>query len=187
MKKLLLLILLVLCGCSAEPDTLGVVDGVAFDKGNRNVCMAVSVWKSGETICVRAETDSLEAAQELCAEMVSRKLFFGHERVIIISEELAREGVWNLLMDFYLQNDKRGSELIAITEGSAAEALSGADAEDIADAIEFASKNSGYEKCTLHNFVAQMMDKGEAKVPVVRVEEAAVMVGNAVLEGGRLK
>lgn len=181
-----LLMSIMLAGCSAEPDTLGVVEGTALDKGEKPVCMSVSVWRSGETICVRSEADTLVSAEELCAEMVSRELFFGHERVLLISDELAREGIWDILLDFYSENDKRGSELVAICKGNAAEALASVKCEDIADAIEFAAKNNGSPKCTLHDFIADTMESGIAEIPVIKADGAAAICGMAVLKDGRL-
>ncbi|RUS46710.1 Ger(x)C family spore germination protein [Cohnella sp. AR92] len=130
-KPLLLLLcaalLLLLTGCwnRRELDTLGIALGFGIDKTESAYRVSVQVVDPGQvsvsrpaspghppTVLFHSESPSLYEALRKMTEVSPRKIYLSHIRVLILGEEIAREGVGKVLdmlsrdaefrTDFYL-------------------------------------------------------------------------------------
>ncbi|PMC36740.1 Ger(x)C family spore germination protein [Bacillus sp. UMB0899] len=133
-KKILLLfftLLLILSGCwdREELDEIAVVAGIAVDKGeDKKYRMTVEVINSAEfgkqsaqgNAPVNIYTLEGNSLSELSNKMnvgLTRKLVFSHTRVLYISEELAREGVFGFLDFLDRSGQFRNDFSIVVTSG----------------------------------------------------------------------
>lgn len=143
MSKLTKIILLVLqccllllfsgCWGSRETDELGLVLVLGIDKGKENVIevtLSVAVPKplgsegnleEADTEKVYVEASSIYGALQLGNAFISRDLTLIHNRVVIVSEEIAREGLSKYINPLIRSRDIRRSNFLFITRGTAKE------------------------------------------------------------------
>jgi spore germination protein KC len=122
MKRIMTLFIVIvplLTGCWSrhEINDVAIVLGVALDKaenGKLRLALLIAVPKASggasgssqgssstkSTFMASAEGESIMEAYRIIQEKVSREIFFAHGRVIIVGEELARDGVSSIL-DFF--------------------------------------------------------------------------------------
>lgn len=183
MKKLIfsLVLLFLFSGCSHELDTIGAVMGVAFDQPQeKKFNMTASILEAGEETAqvqnVSAEGNTVSEASMNCSLLADKKMFFGHNKIILLGEAFAKNGIEDLVTSFYQSADKRGAEQLVVCKGNAAEALAieaiteDTAAESIAENIESAEKSTYISKCTLHEFAQKSLSAGRSVlVPMGRV------------------
>ena len=140
-KKSIVLILLTclsmlfLSGCwgSKEPDEMGYILSMGMDKGEESildvsfqVAIPKALGSGGEgegTNVVSLEAASIFGAIQLGNAFTARELTLIHNRVIIISEELAKEGLKKYLNPLIRSREARRNTFILITSGTAKEFL----------------------------------------------------------------
>ncbi|MCX7771648.1 MAG: Ger(x)C family spore germination protein [Clostridia bacterium] len=106
------------CWNYREIDMLDIVAGVAVDKGkDKRFCITTEVirLKGGKDIqpfsqIVSAEGDTMFDAVRNLIAITGKRLYWSHAKVIIISEELAREGVIKVL-DWYSRDTETRADV----------------------------------------------------------------------------
>ncbi|WP_312099351.1 Ger(x)C family spore germination protein [Niallia sp.] len=131
-------LLLTACAGKREINDLALVMGVGIDKGSKDGTIKVTAQvsrpgdargqtgaptgQSGETTWnVEGEGESIfEAIRNLTA-ISSRRVFWAHNFIIVINEEVAKEGIGDII-DFFTRNPElRMRTLIALTPDKASE------------------------------------------------------------------
>lgn len=116
------------CWGSREPDELSYILAMGVDKGEHNVLqvtMQEAVPKSlgggeGETSAVvSVEASSISGALQLANTFTSREMTLIHNRAIIISEEIAKEGLKKYLAPLMRSRDIRRNTFVMVTRGKA--------------------------------------------------------------------
>ncbi|MFB9758201.1 Ger(x)C family spore germination protein [Ectobacillus funiculus] len=145
MKKILTLLIViipVLTGCWSrhEVNDVAIVLGVALDKaknGNLLLSLQIAVPKASggangsaqgsdhtkSTMMVSAKGPSILEAYRIIQEKISREIFFAHDRVIIVGEELARDGVSPILDFFSRHRHAHLRNYLLFTKGKAIDIL----------------------------------------------------------------
>lgn len=136
-KKLLLIIipfLLILTGCwdKNELNELSIATGAAIDKAENGYMVSVQTVNSGEvtsqvnsagTAPVMVRTKSGETLYSAIRELSttnSKRLYGSHLQLLIISEEVAKEGIADILDYLSRDNDFRADFFIVIAKESKA-------------------------------------------------------------------
>ena len=199
MKKAILICLLFItavissgCWDMKELEQRAIVSGIALDKNKEGLlevsCQvvnpgnikAVSTRESGVggsspvTIYSVTEGSVSEAVEEMAAK-TGRELFLGHNRVLIIGENAARDGLEDVL-DFFNREPKIRRRLwLAVTPGKAREVLEAAGgmgkvpAYGVSDIINASSVNSKAASVRLQEFFSQI-SKASVQPVASRVE-----------------
>ncbi len=191
------LMLIVLTGCwnNRELDKLAIVAGLGIDKseqpGEYKVSMqivnpgAITMGrKSGGgskamPVSVYTETGStIFEAMRKTANSVPRQPFFAHTQMVIIGEELAREG-FSHLFDFYERSrELRLNAPILIAKGSKAEQvlslitpLENVPASGIMKRLTLASKIwGGSHELSIKALLQTLVSKGEPAISGIRIQ-----------------
>lgn len=166
MKKLIILILLLfgVCGCwnYKELDDYSIITGIAIDKDEDNYEVSVLISNasksSGESpdssqsqsIVYSGKGNSIFKALKDISLISPKELYLDHFSVLIISEEIAKEGVYNVV-DFFLRYpNSRKDFYVAIAKDSKAKdtlkivtPLTDFPSQSIADNLESSSKLQG--------------------------------------------
>lgn len=130
------LIIMMLTGCwnYREIDKLSVVAGIAIDKGENNSYLLTvevvdlkSEGKNVKTTSKRIQTEG-ETIFDSIRNMIKisgKKLYFSHVKIVIISKEIAMEGITNVLDFLVRDSESRLTLQVLISKGNkAAELLS---------------------------------------------------------------
>ncbi|MFB9759863.1 Ger(x)C family spore germination protein [Ectobacillus funiculus] len=142
MKRILMLLIVtipLLSGCWSrqEVNDIAIVLGVALDKAKNGhiqlaLQMAVPKAASGSnegsssaesTTLVSAEGSTIMDAYRIIQEKLPREVFFAHGRVIVIGEELARDGVSSILDFFSRHRQAHLRNYLLFTKGEAIDIL----------------------------------------------------------------
>lgn len=166
MKKLIILILLLfgVCGCwnYKELDDYSIITGIAIDKDEDNYEVSVLISNasksSGESpdssqsqsFVYSGKGNSIFKALKDISLISPKELYLDHFSVLIISEEIAKEGVYNIV-DFFLRYpNSRKDFYVAIAKDSKAKdtlkivtPLTDFPSQSIADNLESSSKLQG--------------------------------------------
>jgi len=130
---LILPLLLLLQGCwgSKETDEIGYVLLMGFDKGEENILkvtyqMAIPLPVEGgeaeeATEIIEVEAASIYGAQQLGSAFVSKELSLSHNNAIVVSEELAREGLSKYINPLVRSRDLRRTTYLMVVKGKAGE------------------------------------------------------------------
>jgi spore germination protein KC len=120
-----ILLVLFLCSCAnrEEVDKLSLISAVGLEKKSDNEYKIIIQYlmpkkDQGELLPITKEVDGLtiyEANKKL-NEFLPRKPYWSHNSVILISEDMAKEGVRNQLDFFRRDTEMRQDMLVAITE-----------------------------------------------------------------------
>lgn len=144
MKKLIIFLLLcvpMLCSCSGnEPNDVAYVVALGIDKGsgdNFDITIQFAKpntisggaseegGKAGNEIIenIFIEAPSIYSAINVANSVISKEFSLSHTRIIVFSEELAREGIGDLLQTFAKSDDIRPDILLAVSKDKASEYL----------------------------------------------------------------
>jgi spore germination protein KC len=135
-RKVIFLVWISICflfltGCwgSRETDQLGYVLVIGLDKGEENIIkvtfqMAIPEPVEGGqaekvTEVVSVEAPSIFAAQELTDTFVSKRSTLIHNKAIVVSEEIAREGLSKYINPLVRSRDLRRTNYLLVTQGKA--------------------------------------------------------------------
>ena len=130
-----------LCGCGAkeEIDELALVMAVGLDKGDDNqIWVTAQIARpadvrgdkgaggtGGEPIwTATGEGKTIFEAIRNLARFSSRRVYWGHNMLIVISEEVAREGIVDIIDFFSRNNELRMRTWVVVTEKKANEVVS---------------------------------------------------------------
>lgn len=129
----LLLMLFFVQGCwgARETDEMGYVLLMGLDKGEKNiikVTFQIAVPQPTEggseskaTEIIEVESASLFGAQQLVSAFVSKDLTLIHNKVLIVSEEIAREGLGRYINPSIRSRDLRRTTFLFVVKGKAGE------------------------------------------------------------------
>ncbi len=140
-KAILCFLLLILCilfltGCwnYREVEKLAIVSGVAVDRKENGILVVtveIADVKQGQgqtelkPVYVQSEGDTFFSAIRTIVALQGRRLFWSHAKVIILSEEIARDGISSILDFVYRDAEIRKDMWVLISkEKSASEILS---------------------------------------------------------------
>ncbi|PIC87437.1 spore gernimation protein GerC [Sporosarcina sp. P20a] len=188
MKKcifLLLILTLLLSGCwdKRELNELGITMALGIDKIENEyvvsaqvvvpseVSMRASTGRSAVTL-FQATGDSVYEAFRKMTKISPRKMYPGHLQILVISEDLAKEGVaeslellsrdWELRSDFYVvvAKDITASEVLNVTT-----AIESIPANKMFNALKVSEKNwAGTEGIILDELVTNLISDGKEAV-----------------------
>lgn len=130
------LIPLIAAGCwgKRETDEMGYILATGLDKGQDNLVkitfqIAIPAASAGEdggeetTETVSLETASIFGALQLANAFVSKELTFLHNELVVVSQEIAREGLNKYINPLLRSREIRRNLTVAVTRDSAAEYL----------------------------------------------------------------
>lgn len=138
-KRMTLLVLIILisatvttgCWNYREIDKMAIVAGVAVDKGiNNQIQMTVEIIQvsagkdtnmTSKTITTEGKT-MFDAARNIIS-LSGKRLYWSHAKVIILSKEIANEGVTKSIEWYNRDSETRGDVHIFISEGASAKEI----------------------------------------------------------------
>lgn len=172
-----LVISLVLCGCGnySEIEDATLVSGLAVDKGeqdNYKVTVEIVNLNQGEgeqpsAMLISGEGPTVYSALENINAATSKQLFFSHAKVIAISEEVAKEGLIDIIDVIVRDNELRiTNDVVVAKECKAAQLFTAADSGNPIRSYEIAAL-LGNESNTV------------SVVPRVRVFELINIIGSS--------
>ncbi len=214
--SLLFLILSILAvvqsGCwdRVEIEDLGIVLGTGLDKGEDNqirliVQLAVPTEMGGgpqqvgrgkkPTFTVIGTGETVYDALVDVQRQFSDRIFFGHNRVLIIDEELAKEGIAEYI-DFFVQHPQPRLRALVIVSKNAEEALKTETSKDLSSSQaleEIVQLLKSGIRITLKDVFQMLRQEGESVVlPWVQAsdnegeQENVQVKGAAIFDGDQL-
>lgn len=166
MKKLIILLLLLfgVCGCwnYKELDDYSIITGIAIDKNENKYEVSVLISNasksSGESpdssqsqgVVYSGKGNSIFKALKDISLISPKELYLDHFSILVLSEEIATEGVYNIV-DFFLRYPNARKDFsVAIAKDCKAKdtlkiitPLTDFPSQSIADNLEFSSKLQG--------------------------------------------
>mgnify|MGYP000117177770 CR=1 FL=1 len=143
LKRYLMIVLIgslcfIFSGCfdSREVDDMAYAMAIGVDKGTANDIKLTLQFAStkggggeesskspggGESPITTLETNSVFSGLNLANSYISKQINISHAKIIIFSEELAREGIHKYVSAFLRSREFRGSMYVAISKNSAEE------------------------------------------------------------------
>lgn len=212
-----ILLIISLSGCwnRRELDTLGIVMGIGVDKPieSGEVQLTVQIVKPGEIKSQNKEdTSSAQAFWNIsgtgdtifstlrdATNKSSRKLFFPHNQVLILSSAIAEEGIQKYIDFFARDPETRMNVWVLISQGTANEILNAKSDLEKVPANNIAKLIKGNEAATsqtkavrLRNLVNILMSKTTSSVvPFIKItkdgnKNVATISGTAVFKGDKM-
>lgn len=208
---LILINLFLLTGCwdYKEVESLSIVAGIAVDKGENNkyhfTFDLAETSGSGkdtkvETKLVEVDASSFFEATQLTSKKISKSLNWSNAQIIIVSEELAKEGIAKIL-DFAMRNEETRLtlEVIISAEKTAGEILKltsvGNDVHSFAIDKQLENNQltiSNVPYVLLYEMMSTLQSKGTSlTLPVIKKqknikEETSLIEGSAVFNKNML-
>ena len=200
MKRIMTLLIVIaplLTGCWSrhEINDVAIVLGVAIDKadnGKLRLALQIAVPKasggaggSGQgsgstksTMMVSAEGESIMEAYRIIQEKIPREIFFAHCRVIIVGEELARDGVSSVLDFFSRHRQSHLRYYLLFTKGEAVDILHSSPQFEsaLAEEIREKEKTGTGVRVRVREFWERLLSDGE--------EPVAAQVSDLLIEKG---
>lgn len=122
--------LVFLPGCMGqvpELSQIGVIKGAALDRAaDGSLVLTVSMLNTAEDapyVNLSAQGKTVAEARQRLRVLADREPFFDQNDLLLVSRELAEEGIMDIVNAFYDSEKKQGVEKLAIIDGSAAKAL----------------------------------------------------------------
>ena len=183
MKKLIIILAIIIIpisGCGyKELNNLSIVTAVAFDKQEENYELSFLIAnspkaqtssKEGEakTTVYSSQGKTIAEASKKIEQIVPKQIYLGHINVVIISEDIAKEGFLNIA-DWLLRNpqtrkkfyllqakDEKAKNILKIVSP-----LESFPSQSIATLIESNSETKSVAtNITYSNFISQILEKG---------------------------
>lgn len=135
-NKILIIFVLLFCGCYnyRELNTLAITSAVGIDKDGENYKVTVQIVNTqkigSDTNSVGNQTKFLtfsssgKTVQEAIRNIISespRRLYTNHVELLIIGEDLAKEGIYNILDLFFRDPESRKQYAVIVSKESTAE------------------------------------------------------------------
>lgn len=198
--------MLILTGCwdRKEINDLAIITGIGIDKsedGELEMSVQITVPKEqnggqgGQSTIVEVGTGKTinDAASKL-QQKISRKIFVGHTSVILISEEIAKEGIRNHLDTFARHPDTRLRTYLFITKNKAVDLFKitpDLERSSAEVAREIAKTETGMS-VTLKEVLQMLNAEGRgAALPILKIDKEPdttnlSMNGTAIFNNGKL-
>lgn len=209
---LLLLLTIVLAGCWnwRELNTLGIVMASGFDRApDGKVSVTVQIAKPGEigssreekggstgkpVLVLTSDGDTVFDAVRNATMQVDRKLFWPHDKVFVIGEELAREGIAPMLDWIDRDAEPRPLARLLIARGKAKDIMEVEGGMEKLPAffleklVEGSSSTSMAVEVRIHDFLKMMAAEGRdpyaSRIELIGGEEMG-QTGNGGEGGGK--
>lgn len=141
-----------------------------------------------------SEGRTLYSIERNLASRLSRQLFWGHTKLVVIGEALAREVGLYPIMDFLTRDLEYDRRLrIVVAEGDALPIIEAAVVSEnligpyVAQILETGPASSGAPRVTIHHLDAQMYEGGNILLPRVALSSTDIdLSGSAVIKSGRM-
>ncbi|KAB8137547.1 Ger(x)C family spore germination protein [Gracilibacillus oryzae] len=211
----LLLTLLFLTGCwdRQELTEMGIVTGIALDMNKETgeyiltsqflrpaSQSTVAPTPNEPFILISATGKTIPELMQKTNRNVDRNGFYPHNKVIIMSEEVAKSGVLHLFENFQREQNIRSYAWLAVAKGTSARSLLEKHKTSISSIPAsflnnlFMDANADAVSSNLLNFYKKALKKGESPViAVLSIDEGVEMTpqttklsGGAVFDGDRL-
>lgn len=148
---------------------------------------------------LKDEGDTLYRAIRKIIEKNGKQVYLAHTKILIISEELAKEGITEIL-DYTMRDvEYRPDVHVLITDNCNAEEMFKDEATDVAsmrlnDTLKNQKKIGTFESSTVWNIIDKLTKKGfEPTVPLIRIDNEHVdgnlihiVGGTAVFNGSKM-
>ncbi|WP_240689470.1 Ger(x)C family spore germination protein [Ammoniphilus sp. YIM 78166] len=135
MACILILLLILITGCWSrrELNELGIVVGMGIDKSGDQYLVSFQVVDPGEVaakqgatgrapvVMYKEESDTLFEAIRKITTISPRRSYFSHLRILVIGEELAKEGIGKSLEMIFRDHEFRTDFYIVVTKATKAE------------------------------------------------------------------
>ncbi|MDP4089272.1 MAG: Ger(x)C family spore germination protein [Bacillota bacterium] len=191
---ILLIFTLLLTGCwdNRELNYLLVVSGIAVDKGilgNIRLTLTAPVPNGGtgmeirntsdRSLVVSEEGEDITDAYRKISMKLSRQIFLGQLQIILIGEELARDGVAKVLDFFSRHYEAPDKVFILFSKGKAADLFSAKSQLEmnIVDEIKKMKELTMGRKMQLKDFLYMMTEEGVQPIAPI-IETVAAERGN---------
>lgn len=136
------MIMLCSCGYSHQVNEMAYVVGLGIDKGiDKNICLSLqfakpvaksssgaesedkekSEKKNSNTTVISAEEDDIFSAISILERSLSKQINLTHTKILIFSEQIAREGILKFVENLIQNNQFRPNTFAAVCQGSAKE------------------------------------------------------------------
>lgn len=126
-KILIILIIFILSGCYnyKELNKIAIVSSIAIDKEDNEYLVSAQVMnvksdeesQSSNVIVYSAKGKSIEEAMRKMTTKTSRKLYGGHISKLVLSEDIAKEGIINVIDMFQRLTEIKDEFTITIAKG----------------------------------------------------------------------
>ena len=193
MKKILILIMcLCLTGCwnYRELDEMAIITGVAIDKKDDDYLISIMVANSQKPEANSKEGESLPTIYQSTGKTLAlasenlflqspKKVYLGHITAVIISDEVAKEGLYNVLDILFRDPTSRKIFYLLISEENQAHdileivsALESFPSQDIKTTLSNAmDMQSISSTITYHQFVSKLITDGiEPILPTIKIK-----------------
>lgn len=207
MQKPAITVLFIFCllfygGCwdLRDIDQRSIVLGVAFDQTEENAEMMMTLeipllmTINGENGANEETSVLLSTTGKTPAQMAThferrnwRQLFFGHTKIVLISEALAREGIQPFI-DFFDRNPHIDRRLnLVIAQGEARTVLEAENPREplasvyLKNMLEVQAKTSRVITRNFQDSLIRLEDNGDAILPRVRATETELTIGGGAL------
>lgn len=207
---ILLFCLLNITSCSrniVQLENLGLVFGTGLDKvdGDHEIHLTAQVIempeenknmekKSGQSSCITIQStgETVFEAIRNATDKCFRPLYFSHSKLILISSELAKEGVQDYLDIFFRNTQPRPNTWIVICEDKASKVLDEVPGLFIDQLIKTKKERATISVQNMHDFMSRIVSKTTAPITgMIRLKEEGERIdidfmGTAVFEDDKL-
>ena len=191
--KMLIIFVLLFCGCYnyRELNTLGITSAIGVDKEGENYKVTVQIVNTqkvgSDTNSVGNQTKFLtfsstgKTVQEAVRNIISespRRLYINHVELLIIGEELAKEGIYGMLDLFFRDPESRKQFAVIVSKNATAEdvlsiitPLETLNSKNILDSIKSDFEYEGVnELITFENLMKTYLNKRkEISLPSIEI------------------
>ena len=196
------LVLLLFTGCSERNDLseLSIVEGMGIDYTDDKISVTVqtlNLSKEGSgaealsgnvTMNTTGEGSNISSAIENATQKLSKKIFFGQNRIIVFGMELA-EGYIDKNIDYLLRSsDSRSDVKLCIAEEEAAKVMESREndalvpSESVTSLLAMGEKSGFGATVTTNEVLNLYLDKtSDIYLPVVKAEKESVSVAGIAI------
>lgn len=189
-----LLLALSLTGCAPELYERILISAIGVDlteNGYRVTARAAVAQEDGSEICLSGEGKTVPEALNQLAFSSGQKPLYSHNTLVVFGMDCAKSGL-NRCMDFFIRHyDSRPTVNVFLSETTAEEILmqeGGTPSKQIANL----AKSADYSGLSLDVNLIELIngiygDGWSAALPVLKMEDSAMLSGTAVLDYYRLQ
>ncbi len=190
-KKLVILatLLCTITGCVhyTELNELEVVENLSIDFVEDTYCVVASTLEKKEEITrniTKGCGKTLEIAMQNIKVKENKKLYIAHLNLLLITENVYREHLKEVL-EFFLNNtDSRNDFDIALTKN--ANILEQENIEDLAKMIKTTFEDTATTKpIILEEFLKELLEEESTHLPVLEIEQESIRVSGIVIIKGK--
>ena len=208
---LLIIICFVLAGCwnYREIDSLYIVAGVAIERDTESGGFILYIEivepsnteeQTSESKIVESRGQTIFDAARDAIDTSGKRMFWNHAKIIIVSEEIAREGILDVIDWFYRDAEPRLTLDLLVAQGASAKDIitstgitNKVRSFEINDTLDNVDSIEKYPKAELYKIVSMLkFDVPYAYTPSITINkqgdvEVSKVSGIAIFKGDKLK